>query len=90
MMNRQASEEEAGRRAGRSTTGIFNIGVHLDKIQPMKQHNDSLSGIAFLAIRKIASIRPFLSDSSTAKLVSSMITSRLDCCNVTFAGVANE
>ena len=66
------------------------IGVHLGKTQSMKKHSNRLCGTAFLPIRKIASIRPFLSDSSTAKLVSSMVTSRLDYCNDTFAGVANE
>ena len=38
----------------------------------------------------IASIRPFVSGSSTAKLVSSLITFRWDYCNATLAGVANE
>ena len=42
-----------------------------------------------LAIRKIASIRQFLFDSFTAKIVSSHITSRMDYCNATFACVAN-
>ena len=56
----------------------------------MKQHNSSLCRTTCLALRKIASIRPFLSNSSTEKLVASMITSRLDYCNATFAGVADE
>ena len=41
-------------------------------------------------IRRIASVRPFLSNISTVKLVASMITSRLDYCNATFAGVVDE
>ena len=44
----------------------------------------------FLALRRISSIHPFLSNSSTEKLVASMITSRLDYCSATFAGVADE
>ena len=36
------------------------------------------------------SIRLFLSKSSTEKPVASMIMSRLDNCNATFAGVADE
>ncbi len=56
----------------------------------MKQHISSLCRTTFLALRRIASIRPFLSNSSTEKLVASMITSRLDYCNATFAGVADE
>ena len=56
----------------------------------MKQHISSLCRTTFLALRRIASIRPFLSNSSTEKLAASMITSRLDYCNATFAGVADE
>ena len=56
----------------------------------MKQHISSLCRTTFLALRRIASIRPFLSNSSTEKLVASMITSRLDYCNAAFAGVADE
>ena len=56
----------------------------------MKQHISSLFRSTFLALRRIASIRPFLSNSSIEKLVASMITSRLDYCSATFAGVANE
>ena len=56
----------------------------------MKQHISSLCRTTFLALRRIASIRPFLSNSSIEKLVASMITSRLDYCNATFAGVADE
>ena len=56
----------------------------------MKQHISSLCRTTFLALRRIASIRPFLSNSSIEKLVASMITSRLDYYNATFAGVADE
>ena len=56
----------------------------------MKQHISSLCRTTFLAFRRIASICPFLSNSSIEKLVLSMITSGLDYCNATFAGVADE
>ena len=56
----------------------------------MKQYISSLCRTTFLALRRIASIRPFLSNSSIEKLVVSMITSRLDYCNATFAEVADE
>ena len=56
----------------------------------MKQHISSLCRTTFLALRRIASIRPFLSNSSTEKLVVSMITSGLGYCNAAFAGVADE
>ena len=50
----------------------------------------SLCRTTFLALRRIASIRPFFSNSSTEKLVASMITSRLDYCNAIFADGADE
>ena len=55
-----------------------------------RQHISSLCCTMFLALRRIVSIHPFLSNSSTEKLVVSMITSRLDYCNATFTGVADE
>ena len=70
-------------------TTVMCLGVHLDQTLSMKQHISSLCHTTFLALRRIASIRPFLSNSSIEKLVASMITSRLYC-NATFAGVADE
>ena len=71
-------------------TTVTYLGVHFDQTLSMKQHVSSLCRTAFLALRRIASIRPFLSNSSTEKLVASMIPSRLDYCNATFAGVSDE
>ena len=67
---------------------VTYLGVPLDQILSMKQHTSSLCRTTFLALRRIASIRPVLSNSSTEKFVACMITSRLD--NATFAGVADE
>ena len=71
-------------------TTVTYLVVQLDQTLSMKQHISSLCRTTCLALRRIASIRPFLSNSSTEKLVTSMITSRLDYCNATFAGVADE
>ena len=71
-------------------TTIMYPGVHLDQTLLVKQHISSLCHTMFLALRRIVSIHPFLSNSSTEKLVVSMITSRLDYCNATFTGVADE
>ena len=71
-------------------TTVTYLGVHLDQTLSMKQHISSLCRTTFLALRTIASIRSFLSNSSTEKLVASMITSVLDYCDATFAGVADE
>ena len=71
-------------------TTVTYLGVHLDQTLSVKRRISSLCRTTFLALRRIASIRPFLSDSSIEKLVASMITSRLDNCTATFAGVADE
>ena len=71
-------------------TTVTYLGVHLDQTLSKKQHISSLCRTTFLALMRIASIRPLLSNSSIEKLVASMITSTLDYCNATFAGVADE
>ena len=71
-------------------TTVTYLGVHLDQTLSVKQYISSLCRTTFLALRRIASIRPFLFNSSKEKLVASMITSRSDYCNATFAGVADE
>ena len=71
-------------------TTVTSLGVHPDQTLSMKQHISSRCRTTFLALSRIASIRPFLSNSSTEKLVASMITLRLDYSNATLAGVANE
>ena len=56
---------------------VTYLGVHLDQTPSMKQQFTSLCRTTFLALRRIASVRPFLSNSSTEKLVASMITSTM-------------
>ena len=69
---------------------VTYLAVHIDQTLSVKQHISSLCRTLFLALRRIAPTRPFLSNSSTEKLVASMIMSRLDYCNATFAGVTDE
>ena len=52
----------------------------------MQQHISSVCHTAYLELR-IASIRPYLTQSATAQLVSSAITSRLEYCNSICAGL---
>ena len=62
-------------------SSVRNLGVHLDQTLSMQQHISSVCRAAYLELRKIASIRPYLTQSATAQLFSSAITSRLDYCN---------
>ena len=52
----------------------------------MKKHVSSVCKSAFAHLRKIASIRKFLTDDSISKLIHAFITSRLDYCNSLLAG----
>ena len=61
------------------------LGVHLDQILSMRQHIDSVCRASFLELRRAATIRPYLSQSATARLVAAMIISRY--CNSVFAGL---
>ena len=61
-------------------SSVTNLGVHLDQTLSMQQHISSVCCAAYLELR-IASIQPYLTQSATARLVSSAITSRLDYCN---------
>ena len=69
---------------------VKHLGVHLDKTLLVKQHISGLCHITFLALTRITSIQPFLSNSSTAKLVASMIMLRLDYYSAAFTGVPDK
>ena len=68
-------------------SSVRNLGVHLDQTLSMQQHINSVCCAAYLELRRIASIRPYLTQSATAQLVSSAITSQLDYCNSILAGL---
>ena len=68
-------------------SSVRNLGVHLNQTLSMQQHISSVCRAAYLELRRIASIRPYLTQSATAQLVSSAITSRLDYCNSILAGL---
>ena len=53
----------------------------------MQDQIGSVCRASFLELRRIASIRPFLSHNAVVRLVSSLVTSRLDYCNSLAAGL---
>ena len=63
------------------------LGVYVDESLSMSQHISHLCRSCFYHLRKIGTIRPFLSEGSTSKLVSSLILSRLDYCNSVLSGL---
>ena len=68
-------------------SSVRNLGVHLDQTLSMQQHISSVCRAAYLELRRIASVRTYLTQSATAQLVSSAITSRLDYCNSSLSGL---
>ena len=58
-----------------------DLGVHLDSTLSMHEPINYLCRPSFLALRGIASIRSYLTESTSAQLASSFITTRLDHCN---------
>ena len=68
-------------------SSVRNLGVHLDQTLSMQQHKSSVCRAAYLELRRIALIWPYLTQSATAQLASSATTSRLDYCNSILAAL---
>ena len=71
-------------------TKIKNLGVVLDPDMSMKSHVSNLCKNLYLQLKKIGSIRKYLSVDVTKTLITSLILSRLDYCNSLLAGVPDE
>ena len=71
-------------------TSAKYLGVHLDETLSMNEQISSLCRSSYFHLRKIGSIRRYLSDANTAKLVSSLILSRLDHCTSTLSGLPSS
>ena len=65
-------------------TSVKYPGVHLDKTC---QCRSTSAASFFLDLRRIASIRQYLSQSAAARLVAAMVISRVDYCNSVFIGL---
>ena len=65
---------------------VHDLGVLLDSDLSMKQHVTKTCQLAYMELKKIAAIRPFLTEDATKTLVSSYILSKLDYCNCVLLG----
>ena len=63
------------------------LGVTLDCKLTMHNHVSAVCQSCFYQLRRIASIRPFLSYDCLVVLVLATVISRLDYCNSTFSGI---
>jgi exonuclease III len=66
---------------------VRDLGLYLDSDLTLKHHTAKICQASFLELRRISSIRPFLTEQATKTLVSSCILSRLDYCNALLLGV---
>ena len=67
-----------------------NLGVSFDKHMSMDHHITNVCKSSNFHLRNIRSIREELTDSTAAKLVHALITSRLDYCNSLLAGLPDN
>jgi hypothetical protein len=72
------------------SSAVKNLGVILDNTLSMKQHISSVSRTCYFQLRRIATIRKYLTTDATAKLVTSTILTRLDYCNSLLAGLPSS
>ena len=66
------------------------LGVKTDQSLTMHEQISSVCRASFLELRRIASIRQYLSHDTAARLVNALVTSRLDYCNSVLAGLPVE
>ena len=62
-------------------TSVKYLGDKIDHTLSMQEQITSVCRASFLVLRRLASIRPYLSERTSARLVAALITSRLDYCN---------
>ena len=66
---------------------VRNLGFYLDKDQSMKKHINFIYKTAFFELRRIRTIRHYLSIDAAKTLVVSLVFSRIDYCNSLLAGI---
>ena len=70
-----------------SATQCRNLGVIFDAKLDMKPHVAAVCRSAFFQLRKIGSIRKYLTDEACATLINSFVISRVDYCNSLLANL---
>ena len=71
-------------------TSVKYLSVKIDQTLSMQDQISSVFRASFLELRRFASILPYLSERTSARLVAALITSRLDYCNSVLAGLPAE
>ena len=67
-----------------------NLGVYFDSTLGMKRQINCVSSSMLYHLRNIGSIRRLLTQEATAMLIHSLVTSRLDYCNILYHGIPDK
>ena len=69
---------------------VTNLGFTLDCYLTMNAHVSNIARTCYFELRRLASIRRFLTSTATATLVSSFVLSRIDYCNSLLFGSTHD
>ena len=69
---------------------VKNLGYTLDCHLTMNAHVSNIARTCYFELRRLASIRRFLTSTATATLVSAFVLSRIDYCNSLLFGSTND
>ena len=69
---------------------VKNLGFTLDCHLTMNAHVTNIARTCYFKLRRLASIRRFLTSTATATLVSAFVLSRIDYCNSLLFGSTND
>ena len=73
-----------------SISSVKYFGKKNNQTVSMQGQISSAYRASFLDLRRLASVRPYLCERTSARLVAALITSRLDYCNSVLAGLPAE
>ena len=68
---------------------VKNLGVILDEHFTMDQAVSQVRTSCYFEMRKIAHLRPLISEDSTKQLISSFVLSKLDYCNALYSSMTS-
>ena len=81
------TKQHVGQDSVHPVQSTRDLGVYVDGALTMRTHITHVLSSCYSALRQIRSIMPSLSSHALNALVTSLVDSRLDCCNVVFAGL---
>ena len=74
----------------KNSSKIKNLGVIFDERLSMSDQVSSICQKSYFQLRKIASVRNYLTESATKTLVTTLILSNIDYCNSLLSGITND